>query len=266
MSRGFARLGWPRGNELLAPADFVAHATPHTKGSWVEIDAAAANNVVGMWIASDVTIGVANTDTSMLMDIGIGAAASEVAVVANIPVGAHGGSVTNISKIPFFLPIHIPTGTRIAGRIQGAVTVDVYDPSINLVFGGRPGSWGGYSIAETIGVDIATSGPSTGDLADNAWDEAIASTANSYRALTFHTCVPPAVTAISATSVLVDIGVGGAGSEQVLGTWRVLTSSSEIITQWEGPPFIEVEIPAGSRLAIRKNGTTDLSAALIGWR
>jgi len=125
--------------------------------------------------------------------------------------------------------------------------------------------WGGYSTADTIGVDTATSAPTTGDLADNAWDEAVASTVNAYRALTFHPCIIPSGTSTGGGS-LVDIGVGGAGSEEVLGSFNATGTAAETITRFEGPPFIETDIPAGSRLAIRKNTTTDLSGALIGWR
>lgn len=263
MSRGFARNGWPRGNEIITGADFVAHATPHTKGSWVQIDASAVQDVVGLWIGSLLTIGIAATDTSMLLDIGIGAAASEAVVVSNIPVGGLAGSSTSARM--FFLPIYIPAGTRIAGRIQAVITVDIFRPLVVLEFGGRPGTWGGYTIAETIGVDTATSAPTTGDLADNAWDEAVASTLNSYRAVTFHPCVAPGA-ATSAQVTTVDVGVGGAGAEQVLGTWWVATDTNELIQGMAGPVFIEKNVDAGSRLAIRKNGTGDLSGALIGWR
>lgn len=213
-----------------------------------------------MTIAPDTVIGTSGVDTSMLLDIGIGAAAAETVVVANVPVGFIGAGV------PTFLPIHIPAGTRIAARIQAAVVSDTYSPIVVLHYGGRPGMWSGYSIAETIGVDTATSGPTTGDLADNAWDETIASTANSYRALTCHICGPAGSTALLTAVPVVDVGVGGAGSEQVLGSYVCRTSTAEVVSNVTGPPFLEVDIPAGSRLAIRKNVTSDLSAALIGWR
>jgi hypothetical protein len=212
-----------------------------------------------MWIASDVTIGVGTTDTSMLMDIAFGASGSEVIQVTNIPFGAHGFDV------PVYVPLYIPQGVEVRGRIRGAVASDVYDPRITLVYGGRAGAWGGYSIADTIGVDTATSGPTTGDLTDNAWDEAVASTAQAYRALTLHVCVPPGDTAVAAGVIFIDVGVGAAGVEQALGTFDARNTTSEIVEWFTGPHMIEAEIPLGSRLAIRKNGTDDWSGALIGW-
>lgn len=260
MSKGFARNGWPRGSAMVLSSDFVASATPHTKGSWVQVVASAADNVAGLWIRSNITIGNNGVDTSMLLDIGIGAAASEAVVVPDVPVGGAG------VKLALYLPIYIPAGTRIAGRVQSAVVSDTYGPEVCLVYGGRPGTWGGYTIAETIGINTATSGPTTGDLADNAWDEAVASTANSYRALTFHPCSVPGSTSATAGSVSVDIGYGAGGSEQVVGAYRTQLTVNEQIPDFVGPNFVEKAIDAGSRLAIRKNGTADLSGALIGWR
>jgi len=259
MPAGFPRVGWPTGSEaFLSVADFVASATPHTKGSWVEIDASTARDVCGIWLISDNTIGATTVLAGMLIDIGVGAGGSEVVVVGNFSVGNYGIGV------PIYLPIHIPAGNRVAARIQATVASDTYAPLVVLCFADRLGSFKGYSIADTIGVDTATSLPTTGDLADSAWDEAIASTARDYRALSIHFALPD--NAVTGGNVSVDVGVGAGGSEQVLGSWALsVTGSTEIITLVLGPPFIECDIPAGSRLAIRKNTNNDLSAHLIGW-
>lgn len=255
-----SRNGWPRGNKAAITADLVAHATPHTKGLWVELEASLTRDICGLTIATDTIIGVTGTDTSMLLDIGIGAAASESVVVSNVPVGFHA------TGIGTFLPIHISAGTRVAGRIQAAVTADIFTPLVVFHYADRPGMWVGYAVAETIGVNTATSGPTTGDLTDNDWDEAVASTANSYRALTCHITGPAGSVALGTITTTVAVAVGGAGSEQILGTYVARTTTAELVPFVVGPPFIEVAVPAGSRLSIRKSTTTDMSAALIGWR
>src|SRR3990167_591478 len=260
MSKGFARPGLFRGNEFITVGTLTASATPHTKGTWVQVDASAARDVCGMIFRTTTAVGASGVNTSMLLDVGVGANPNELAVVADIPVGYHAND-----RAETFLPIHIPAGSRISMRIQAAVVSDTYVPNVNLLFAdGRPGSWRGYSIADTIGVNTATSAPTTGDLTDNAWDQAVASTINPYRAITFHPC--GFGTAMATAVLLTDVGVGASGFEQVLGTWRPQTTNVEIIIDNTGPPFIEVDIPAGSRLAIRKNGTGDMSGALIGWR
>jgi hypothetical protein len=238
----------------------TADTTAHVKGGYQQIVASAVRPVAGLRVHAEADVGGANNiDSSMLLDISFGASGVEVVQVANIPVGAHHRGAT------WFLPLYIPAGTEVRCRIQGAVTSDTYLIRPTLVYGGRAGAWGGYSIADTIGVDTATSGPTTGDLTDNAWDEAVASTAQAYRALTLHMCLPPADTTAQAGIFTIDIGVGAAGVEQALGTFIARTTTSEGVERLEGPHMVEAEIPAGSRLAIRKNSTNDLSGALIGW-
>jgi hypothetical protein len=244
---------------VVDPTNFTANATSHVKGPYQQIVASAARPIAGLIIYCENGISTSATDTSMLMDVAFGASGSEVVQVANIPFGHHR------DRVDSFLPLYVPQGVEVRGRIQGAVVSDVYDPRIVLLYGGRAGAFGGYMIADTIGVNTATSGPTTGDLTDNAWDQAVASTTQMYRALTLHFCLPPADTSAGSGIFTVDVGVGAAGVEQALGQWSVETSSSEYVDAFNGPDFIEVEIPAGSRLAVRKNSTNDLSAALIGW-
>ena len=240
----------------------VASATPHTKGSWVDLDASVSRDICGFFLITTAAIGANATDTSMLMDIGVGGTGNAVdqIKVNNLPVGGW----TTSSRT--FLPLHVRAGERIAGRIQAAVASDVFDPQLLLCFADRMPGWGGYAEADTYTANTATSGPTTGDLADNAWDEAVASTTNPLRALTFHACMVPGDITLTADAITVDIGVGAAGSEQLLGTFKIATGTSETVAETMGPPFMEVEIPAGSRLALRKNDIVDLSGLIIGWR
>lgn len=257
MPKGFPRVGWPRGSLVVTPTNFTASATPHAKGGYQSISAGVAENCVGMWISSDVTIGATGVDSSMLIDIAFGGAGSEVVQVANIPVGYHGVDVQ------FFIPLHIPAGTSVRGRVQALIASDVYDPRIMLVYGGRAGLWGGYQIADTIGVNTATSQPTTGDLTDNAFDQAIASTTRAYRALSLHLC--GTTTSLSGADLTFDVAVGGAGNEQIIGQWECSTTTAEIVNRISPTMFFEKSIPEGSRLSIRKNSTANMSGALIGW-
>jgi hypothetical protein len=244
---------------VQTPTNFTSGGTAHTLGSYQQIVASTAQPVAGMWISADASVGASATDTGMLMNIAFGASGSEVIQVTNIPFGAHGQQVFT------YIPLYVPQGVEIRGQVRATQISDIYDPRITLVYGGRAGAFGGYSIADTIGVNTATSGPTTGDLTDNAWDEAVASTAQAYRALTLHICLPPADTAAQSGTFTVDVGVGAAGVEQALATWTVETTTNEFVEESFGPIFIEAEIPSGSRLALRKNSTNDHSGALIGW-
>lgn len=257
MSRRFAKAGRPTGSEHILSANLVAHATPHTVGSWVEIDASVAQDCCGLWIASDTVIGVSATDTSMLLELGFGAAAAEQSQVQVFV----GGAAANLFT---YLPLHIPAGTRLSGRIQGVVTVDIYTPRVILEFARGRFGWGGYSVATALGLNAATSAPTTADLADNAFDQVIASTAAPYRALTVHLGVN--VNAAVNTSATVDVAIGGAAAEVVLGTWVYQVLSTEILTAMAGPIFVECDVPTGTRISLRKNATTDLTGHVIGWR
>lgn len=261
MSHRFARNGWPRGSEAYSSGQLTASATPHTKGPWVDLDASVARDICGFYICSTANVGATGADTSMLMDIGIGATGDAVSQIKvnNIP---HGGGVTSNN---LFIPLHVRAGERLAARVQSVVGSAPFIPRVVLCFADRMPGWGGYSEADTYTANTATSGPTTGDLADNAWDEAVASTTNPIRALTFHPCMVPGDITLAAAGFIVDVGVGGAGSELALGSWHVTTGVSETVSYF-GAPFIEHEIAAGSRLAIRKNTTDDLSGLVIGWR
>lgn len=264
MSRRFARIGWPRGNEVVTGTQMVASATPHTKGPWVSLDASVSRDICGFYIIPTASIGAgAAVDSSLLLDLGVGGVGDAVdqIKVNNIPWG--GANTTST----FFIPLHVRAGERLAGRVQSAIVSQTFDARLTLCFADRMPGWGGYSEANTYTANTATSGPTTGDLADNAWDEAVASTTNPIRALTFHGCQPPGDISIQASTIVVDIGYGAGGSEVALGSFVYLASASEVVIPVPaGVLFIEHEIAAGSRLAIRKNSTDDLSGLVIGWR
>src|SRR5687767_13078047 len=61
-------------------------ATPHTPGSYVEIDPSLSGDVAGVDIYFSVGSSASGTDTSTLLEIGVGAAAAEI-VWATVPCG-----------------------------------------------------------------------------------------------------------------------------------------------------------------------------------
>lgn len=263
MSKRFPYPGWPRRADIIGTAGvtLTASATPHTKGSWTDLIASTPFACCAILLSSIIDIGASSTDTSVLIDIGIGNTgdAVDATLVANIPIGAYQNNCN------IWVPCHVPAGVRVAGRIQGAVVSETWVPFVWALEAGSPPLWAGYAFGEAIGINTATSGPTTGDLTDNAWDEAVASSGRAYKALSFHPCQVPGDNTLTAVEVYsVEIGVGGSGAEQVLGEFTVETQSSEELSRPLGA-WIEVNVPAGSRLAIRKNGTADLSGAIVGW-
>lgn len=258
MSRRFARNGWPRGIEHLAAVAVTGSATPHAEGAYVQLTAATTDSVCGVLIRGDSDVFINGTDTSMLLTLAIGAAAAEVDVVTSVAVGGH--SIQPLT----YLPIHIPVGSRVAAKLRAEQVSDVYDLLLTLMFGGQMPGWGGYAECDAIGADTANSRGTPISNTAGTWTELVASTTNPLRAFSASYGIVDA--SMSGAFHTVDIGVGAGGSEVILGTWRVLTASTEQISRIVGPPFLEVPIPAGSRIAAKKDTTEDLSVVVHGWR
>lgn len=258
MSRRFARAGWPRANEILAAVAVTGSATPHAEGAYSELDASTAQNVCGLSVRSNTDIFINGSDTSMLLTLAVGAAASEQDIVANIAVG---GATRQALT---WVPVHIPAGSRLSAKLRAEQVSDVYDAWVMLMFGGQMPGWGGYAACDAIGADTANSRGTPISNTAGTWTQIIASTTNPLRAFSMSFGLVDA-TMTGATHV-VDVGVGPGGSEQILGTWVVTTTSTEAVDRIVGPPFIEVPIPAGSRLAVKKDSTEDLSCVIHGWR
>jgi hypothetical protein len=206
-----------------------------------------------------VSVGSNGVDTAMLIDFGVGGSGTSVdrSLIENIPIG--GWMAGNTLEIP----IHIPAGTRLCARIQAAVTSDTIAGFVFLLYGNAPPYFGGYTAGDSLGINTATSAPTVGDLTDNAYEQVVASTSRAYRALSAVGCWFSSTGGANASFTL-DAGWGAAASEQVIGTIGVQTNTSEQLWQGSMPTWHKV-IPAGSRLAMRKNTTNNCSGTILGW-
>jgi hypothetical protein len=138
-----------------APGTTVtAHATINTKGSWVELITATTFPVFGvtLMISSD---GTAATQVANLYDLGVGAAASEVVLISNL---LNTSPPTGAGMKPYFFPIYIPKGARIAARKQSNITVKTGSVVIFCHGGFSAPPWRTFAGADAIGADTADSG------------------------------------------------------------------------------------------------------------
>lgn len=258
MSRRFARLGWPRASEIISAVTITASATPHAEGAYQEIDASTADNVCGIYVRNTANIATSTVDTSMLFSLAVGSAGNEVDVVPNYALGGH----TSITR--FMLPVHIPAGERISGKLRAEVVSDTFVPAFTLLFGGQMPGWGGYTSADAIGaVTAASSGAQISNTA-GTYTQFSASITNALRGVSVSFGLVDNTS--TAGTQIVDLAVGAAASEIILGSWIVNTTATEDVTVLDGPPWIEIPIAAGSRLAMKKDGTNDLTAVIHGWR
>ena len=247
----------------------VAHATPHTKGAWVEYVATTTFDVgaIGVQLLSETF--AASTDTSSLLDIGVGAAASETVVVPDIPVGWKFGTSGGVP--PAFIgiyPVFIPKGSRIAMRRQSAVasaSVNVHLQLFPLRDDRQPPSKLlaiGANAATSQGAGLTNPGSTN---TKGAWAEIVASCPMPLQGVVIGVQGKGDVS--QGGGHLLDIGVGAAGGEVVvIADMYLLANTSEWIhVQWPGP--YQIDIPLGARISARFQSTSTTSGVdviLIG--
>ncbi len=233
----------------------------NVKGSWVQLEASTATAWSGFWILLPNT-GAATTNTSTLMDIGFGAAASEVVQVSNYPIGYLASAVQSATSVSFhavYVPLYVPSGVRIAARVQSAVA----SKNVLLRIIGQPYRGGLHGIqaaatATTYGSSTANSRAVTVTASASAntlgaWTELTASTTARTDSMLL-AIQGNASTAISNSGVNIQVGVGGSGAEAMVAESWFSASTSEMIVP--APPLIltpatGLDIPSGSRLVAR---------------
>ena len=239
----------------------TAHATSHTKGSWVELVASAPFDVTMVGVSGSGN-SASGTDTSQLTDIGVGANPNEKVLIANIPTGW-----STLDRNIAWFPVGVPSGTRISARMQATITVDVVD--IRLFLYGKS-SWSSVPLFQSIDTIGALTASSHGTVLATTINEIIASTAEDYKALGW------GVDGGGDTSLgsvpLVEIYVGAGAAEKVLiDNLQVRSASSESMgdgtTPEQGILPMEMNIPAGSRLSAKFDaGSSTIGLVLYGFR
>ena len=251
----------------------TAHATIHTKGSWVEIQPAVPFDVYFVSVLVGDTASAGN-QTSTLLDIGFDPAGGTAYGVAipNILAGAAPSAATSPRK--FLCSVFIPAGSTIAARIQSLITVHTGKFGIAL--------WGGTPSDDPFPVTgpVVAYGPDTSDSSAPVCAAAAANTEPAWVELTSSTTHPHKGLAISAQGEVsasggsrlnVDIAIGAASSEVILieDVLYVQTGGEAVSDQYPEGPF-EIQVPEGSRLSMRiqassTNRNDEASVAVYGW-
>jgi hypothetical protein len=233
-----------------AEVSLTANTSAHTKGSYSELIASTSANA-GLLVLMVQDISAASTNTATLIDIATGASGSETDIIGNLAVG---GAVTTTGPtgVAVSVPLKIPSGTRISARIQSVVTGGKTATAQVFLFD----VGGDYATAPTsvdvIGGNTANSQGISFSGASGTWVQATASTSQAYRAV----AIVPSTHNINIASISpqLEIGVGGAGSEQVFGLTVASYLNNEVVQS--SPPYLSLfgrNIPSGSRLAVRHN-------------
>jgi hypothetical protein len=234
---------------LASSVTVTADTAAHTKGSWAQLIASTPSNasIVRIAISSVSTTGA---ETSTLLDLATGASGSEVAFASNIAIG--GTLNTNLD-----IPLQIPSGTRIAARIQSVVTGGkTATVSATLINDGN------YTTAPTS-VDVINAGDTATSKgtafagASGTWVQAVSSTTRAYRAIVMAFASQTNNSAATASTVAGqgwEVGVGSAGNEVSFGNFRFSTTANENFqANYPTTAFAIAgrSIPSGSRLAVK---------------
>jgi hypothetical protein len=94
-------------------------AVANTKGSYVQLVASTARDYMGLTIVTDRGAGGnlgGNSIFDWLIDVAVGAAGAEKIIIPDYHAGTYAN--TALAANPTFVPINIPSGTRIAARSQ----------------------------------------------------------------------------------------------------------------------------------------------------
>jgi hypothetical protein len=235
----------------------TASASTHTKGSYVQLVAAAPFDVwmLGVHVTDQAGSGANN---NLLLDIGDDPAGG-TSYTVNLPDLALGMAGTTAAAPPSerLFPCYIPAGASIAARFQSAVASDTAQVGI-VMYGGTPlGVRPKRSPLVAYGVSAATSAGTTltndavGADTKGAWAQLVAATSRDHEG--FVVCISGADNAMTANRYLVDIGIGGAGSEIVLfGNLFYAATAAEIGFHMTGQTaLIHAPVISGTRIAAR---------------
>lgn len=255
--------------------------TKAVTGSSVTLTSSGATNSKGSWQtllsglpapAAWVCVGTPRNLFSgwhgFLLDLAVGGSGSETVIAPNLLIGFRGWRGT-------MFPLHIPAGATVRGRVscqQGSQSTTVQlgaylaEPDSGVSAPGRITPYG-VSTSATGGTNVTPSGTAN---TKGSWAQLTAATTAPIHALMV--LVQGSTINQSMVDYLVDIGVGGSGSETVIiPDHSVMIDTNEIAWPYT-PEFypLSLSIPAGVRLAARcasrsNTLTTPIEVAVYGF-
>lgn len=248
----------------------TAGGSAHTFGAWIQIHAglAHASNFVmfrinGVETSADI---ISATTLNAYFDIGIGPDNANVTVIVEKLCGAQANGMGHM----YFMPLRIPPNTPIWARHQntaasakGAVAITVWGGNMNP--GTLPHMGRVMALGATPATTVGTTVTPTTSPTEDAWTQIVASTTEEYSGL----MVSPLFrvdTSTTAKISAIDLAVGGAGAELVVGenlTTEYIFGTGEAHSAV--CLFSLVGVPIGSRISARVAGNVaaDTACSLI---
>lgn len=226
------------------------------KGAYVEFSSSLARDADYLIINSDTFAG---TGFSAL-DIAVGANGSEQPILNNLSIGG----IVQTEGRSLFIPFSIPATTRLSARIQSSAAADAGN-NIDILFGSGSAGFKPFRVCDTYGWTAAsTRGTSLdpGGTANTkgAYSQIVAATTRDHNGLSWM-LDNQGDTTLSNASLLMDIAIGGAGSEQVIIPNIICRMNTVGGINPVSSSIIPVQIPSGTRLAARVQSSVNTAAA-----
>ena len=113
-------------NSAATVGTVVTPGAASAKGSYSQLSAATARDYIGLFAMFDMQTNSSYPEFAYDIDLAIGASGSEQIIIPDYCGGNHEGYTIDIDPIPF-IPISIPSGTRIAARCanSGGSTIGI---------------------------------------------------------------------------------------------------------------------------------------------
>ena len=231
----------------------TSSATANTLGTIVELDADTEYEANGLSLMLTEFSFASSTSVSFLMNIYIGGSGSEELLIEGVHFYSD-NATANYSLISMDFPVKVPKGSRISADLQ---TNTAAADAVLLIAQLRSGGFRshvGHGEIVSIGMNTSTTNGQSVDSGatintKGAWSQVVASSTKAFAG--FNLSVGSNLnSAQDNANFLIDIGVGGSGSEEVIAEniYANTTSSERVL--FDGS-FFPVDIPEGSRIAIR---------------
>jgi hypothetical protein len=237
-----------------APAVSLTAGAAHTKAaSWTQLIAATefvANGIFLMIGGNALT-----SHRNWFVDIGIGAGGAEVVHIPDLWV-SHGAFADQYHHI--YCPVEIPKGSRLSARCscstasEASLKISAHLFSANWLADGQTGPVKMYG--GTVGSSSGTA-ITLGNAVESSWAQLTAATEHTHRQLLISVGKDYADTTITASSFVVDIGIGGSGAETELiaDLQNITDANGDFVSPYVYGP-LPVTVPKGSRLSARFKG------------
>ncbi len=229
----------------------VSTSSVNVKNTYTQLVSSTANdiNVLEFYqLGNPIPI-----NSTVYTDIAVGAGGSEVIIAQNLITG--GQIATTLGSNRFYLPVSIPSGSRVAARhalSSSTTTTTTVAPFVSIagfengMVGAAPFA-GVDSIGQSTGVGTVLQTTTTAQI-KSAYYQLVASSARDYAGFIM------GFNNGSGANMLVDVSVGAAASEKniVSNYWL---DAANTLTVWNSLPIM-VPIPSGTRIAARAQAGT----------